>query len=153
MLIKLKLLEEKKMNFNMTEMELKKIAQSRFVGYTIARLDKWYDIFTDVITDSKATNAEIMQAAKEREELQLCINLFLEINRVNPNFIGRTPCDVIEKDLGLSIDKLQKQTGGGLLAQDIVDKTGSAFKTTIDVTKKTTNSFANWLANKTGGRN
>jgi hypothetical protein len=142
-------LEELTMEFKMTEMELKTIAQSEYVAYTLTRLDKEHDYLSSVIADPDANNAEIVNAATKREVIGLCIQLFFEVESLVPDFIGKTPCQLIEKDLGLSIDKLQKQTGGGLLAQDIMDKTSAAVKVTTQTTKKGINSFASWLVNKT----
>ena len=126
------------MEFKMTEMELKAIAQSDYAGCTMKMLDKWFDICTDIIQDSDASSTDIIKAAKDRAVVELCINLFLEVAKVKPDFTGRTACELIEKDLGLSINKLQKSTQGGLLAQDILEKS-----------KQATNKFANWLAKKT----
>lgn len=133
------------MEFKMTEMELKTIAQSEYVSYTLPRLDKEHDYLSSVIVDPDANNAEIVSAASKREIIGLCIQLFFEVENIKPDFEGKTPAQLFERDLGISVFKLQKQTQGGVLAQDIVEKTSAATKATVSATKKATNKFAQWL--------
>ena len=126
--------------------EVRLIANSKFVGFNMERLDKRYDILTDIITDANATSEEIMIAAQERKEVEACIRLFID-EEVDDE--TATPAMILEVITGQSIAKLQKQTGGGLLAQDIVEKTAAATKGATIATKKGLHGFSTWLAEKT----
>lgn len=130
----------------MRQETIKLIANSQFVGFTMKRLDKRYEIYSAVIADADALDWEIADAAKKRGEVRACIDLFIQEDVDDPR---ATAADILEAITGESIDKLQKRTPGGLLAQDILGKTGSTLKTTMQATKKGTNSFATWLAKAT----
>lgn len=123
-----------------------KLANSEFVGFTMARLDKRYDMLTAIISDPDALDWEIEEAARKRREVRECINVFIEEEVDDPT---TTVAMILEIVTGQSIEKLQKETAGGALAQDLLDKTTGAMKGAGTVTKKGLNGFANWLANKT----
>lgn len=125
---------------------IKMIANSEFVGFTIKRLDKRYEIYSTVIADTEATDWEIADAAKKRGEVRACIDLFIQEDVDDPR---ATAADILEAITGESISKLQKLTIGGVIAQDILEKTGSTIKSTSKVVKKSTNGFATWLAKVT----
>jgi hypothetical protein len=133
-------------NLIMNQSTIKLIANSKFAGFTMARLDKRYDILTGIITDPDATSHEIKLAAIDREEVEACIQLFIQEDVDDPT---ATPAMILEVVTGTSIEKLMQQTPGGILAQDIVEKTTAATKATSRATKKGINSFATWLATKT----
>ena len=122
------------------------VANSEFVGFTMARLDKRYDILTQTIEDRNALDIEIEVAARKRREVRACIEVFIEFEIEDES---ATVADILEIVTGQSIERLQKQTGGGLLAQDIMEKTGHVAKISTEATKKGLNSFASWLSNKT----
>ena len=123
-----------------------KLANSKFVGFTMERLDKRYDILTSIIKDDKALDWEIEDAARQRREVMECINVFIEEEVDDPN---ATVAMILEIVTGQSIERLQKSTIGGEIAEDLLSKTTSAAKATSRVTKKSINSFASWLQNKT----
>jgi hypothetical protein len=127
---------------------IKLIAQSDYVGFTLERLDNRFDRLSDVINDPNALDDEIAQASTERKKVRACISLFIQEDIDDPS---ATPADILEIITGTSLFKLQKQTAGGVLAEDLWDKTVGATKATSNVTKKGLHGFANWLANKTGG--
>lgn len=126
--------------------EIRLIANSEFVGFTMGRLDKRYDILTGIITDPEADSKEISIAASKRAEVEACIQLFI---KEEVDDVTATPALILEAITGQSIVKLQKQTGGGLLAQDIVEKTASVTNKAGQATKKGIHSFSSWLASKT----
>lgn len=125
---------------------IKVIAHSKFRGYTLPRLDKHYDILTSIIQDPDASSLEIRIAAEQREEVEACIQLFIqeEIDEMSV-----TAAMILEVITGKTIVKLQKETPGGALTQDLIEKTVVATKASGQVTKKSLNSFGTWLANKT----
>lgn len=125
---------------------IKLITNSKFAHFTMDRLDKRFDILTDIITDPGASSNEIKLAAEEREQVEACIQLFIEEDVDDP---AATPALIMEVVTGQSYEKLIKQTPGGMIAQDLVEKTAHATKITGAVTKKGLNGFANWLASKT----
>ena len=129
----------------MTIEQLKMIAASKFVTYTMERLDKRYDILSTIIADGNALDDEIMDAARQRKEVRLCIELFLEEDVDDP----RATPGLILNAMGYNVNKLAKRTIGGEIAEDILDKTVGATKATTQATKKGLNSFANWLVSKT----
>lgn len=129
------------------------IASSRFVGFTKERLEIRYQIFSDIIEDKEALDVEIAEAATLRREVTELLEVFNSVEELGLDPSGMSAADILEIVTGESIDRLQKQTGGGLLAQDIVEKSSSAVKATTQATKKGINNFATWLANKTGGAN
>lgn len=122
------------------------LANSEFVGYTMARLDKRFDILTSIINDIDALDWEIEDAARKRREVRECINVFIEFDIDDPS---ATVADILEAVSGETIEKLQKQTAGGVLAQDILEKTGAVVKTSGQATKRGINNFATWLVGKT----
>lgn len=130
----------------MRQETIKLIAQSKYVGFTLERLDKRYDILTDIISDVDALDYEIEDAARERRKVRACIDLFISEDVDDPS---ATPADILEIIVGEPIEKLQKQTAGGVLAQDILEKTSVAGKVAAQSTKKGVNAFATWLASKT----
>jgi hypothetical protein len=123
-----------------------KLANSEFVGFTMARLDKRYDLLTDIIQDPDALDWEIEDAARKRREVRECINVFIEEDVDDPT---ATVAMILEVVTGQSIEKLQKQTIGGEIAQDMLDRTAAATRATGQATKKSLNGFAKWLAGKT----
>ena len=125
---------------------IKLIAQSDYVGYTMERLDDRFDRLSDIINDTNALDDEIAKASIERKKVRACISLFIQEDVDDPS---ATPADILEIITGESIFKLQKQTAGGVLAEDIWDKTVGVTKATSTVTKKGLNHFAEWLAKKT----
>jgi hypothetical protein len=130
----------------MRQETIKLIAGSQFVGFTMERLDKRYDILTNIISDPDALDTEIEDAARKRKEVRACIDLFIQEDVDDPR---ATAADILEILTGQSLEKLQKQTAGGVLAQDILEKTSTGLKIGVKATKKSTNSFATWLANIT----
>jgi hypothetical protein len=129
------------MNLN----QLKTIANSVFANFTLERLDKRYDLLTSIIQDGDALDDEIIDATSKRKEVRLCIELFMQEEVDDPT----ATAGLILEAMGYNINKLQKQTVGGELAEDLLEKTVGATKATGRVTKKGLNSFAEWLAEKT----
>lgn len=125
------------------------IANSRFVGFTKERLMKRQEILTGIITDPDAMDYEIEEAARLRREVRACLEVFHSVEQLGLDTSGMTACDIIETVSETSIVKLQKQTNAGLVAQDVVEKSGKVIKKTTESTKKGLNVFAKWLATKT----
>lgn len=125
--------------------QLKTIANSPFITFTMARLDKRYDLLTSIIQDENALDDEIIDATKKRKEVRLCIQLFIEEDVDD----SQATAGLILDAMGYNINKLAKRTIGGEIAEDLLDKTVGATKATSQATKKGLNSFATWLANKT----
>lgn len=125
------------------------IANSRFVGFTKERLVKRQQILTSIITDEEALDYEIEEAARLRREAKECLTVFTMVEDLGLDASGMTCADILEMVTETPIEKLQKQTAGGLLAQDVLEKSSSAVKMTGQATKKGINSFASWLAGKT----
>jgi len=125
------------------------IANSKFVGFTEERLQIRLDVLSETIADPNALDYEIAVAATERREVKECLAVFDTIWSLGLDPSGMTVADVLEETTGDSIEKLQKQTAGGVLAQDMMEKTGALAKKTATATKKHTNRFAKWLASKT----
>lgn len=130
----------------MNQETIKIIAHSNFRGYTLPRLDKHYDILTSVIQDPEASSYEIRLAAAQREEIEACIKLFID---EDVDDLSVTPAMILEVLTGKSIVKLQKETPGGALTQDLFEKTVVATRASGQVTKRSFNSFGTWLVNKT----
>lgn len=122
------------------------IANSEFVGFTFKRLLKREAILTDIITDEDSLDIEIEEAAALRREVRACKQVFIEFDIEDD---AATAADILEVVTGDSIYRLQKNTAGGLLAQDMVERTAEISKKTVTGTKKSLNHFGTWLANKT----
>lgn len=125
------------------------LGNTRFVGFTKERLVKRHQLLTHIIMDEGALDNEIEEAARLRREVKACLQVFGEMEKLGLDTSGMTAADIIETVTGVPIERLQKQTAGGVLAQDILDKSSLAVKATTKVTKQSLNSFGRWLANKT----
>lgn len=122
------------------------LANSLFVGYTFKRLEKREAILSEVIADPESLDIEVQEAAAQRREVRACKQVFVEFD---VDDAGACVADILEVITGQPIERLQKNTQGGLLAQDIVQRTSELSKKTVSGTKKSVNSFATWLANRT----
>lgn len=127
-------------------MKTLQVSNSEFVVYTMERLDKKYEALTAILKDESALDVEIINAATKRREVRACLNLFIEHDVDDES---ATAADILEIVTGTSIDKLQKQTPGGLLAQDLVEKTAVLAQVSAKLTKSSLNSFGSWLTKKT----
>lgn len=122
------------------------LANSIYVGYTFKRLEKREAVLSDIIADPESLDIEVQEAAGLRREVRACKQVFVEFDVQDD---GASVADILEIVTGQSIERLQKNTPGGLLAQDMVQRTGEISKATITGTKKSIHSMAAWLANKT----
>ena len=125
------------------------IANSTFVGYTEPRLLKRQVYLNSIINDPEGDDWEIIEAVRHRMEVKECLKLFDDVRELGLDPSGMTACDLIETVSGERIERLQKQTAGGVLASDMMQRTGEVLKKTGAVTKEKTNIFAKWLAEKT----
>lgn len=125
------------------------IANSTFVGYTEPRLLKRQAYLNSIINDPEGDDWEIMEAVRHRMEVKECLKLFDDVRELGLDPDGMAAVDIIETVTGDKIERLQKQTAGGVLASDMMQRTGEVLKKTGAITKEKTNVFANWLANKT----
>lgn len=125
-----------------TETTLKLIAQSKFANYTMGRLDDRWELLTSIIVNPDADTQEIADAANDRKEVEACIQLFIECEVDNPQ---ATAAWIIGEQLNLDIYKLQKNTGGGLLAQDLLNKMSTAKVGTVNATKKSASALGSFL--------
>lgn len=129
------------------------LLKSRFVAYTELRLVKRMEIYTSIINDQEALDDEIAEAAKCRKEVRELLEIFKTMQSMGLDTDGMTAYDIIDTVLQANGDKnadyYAKVTPGGMLAQDIMDKSLGVTKTAVDGTKKALNGFASWLSDKT----
>lgn len=126
------------------------LAGSRFIGFTFKRLEKREAILSDIIADPDSLDIEVSEAAILRREVRACKQVFLEFDIEDDT---ASAADILEVITGDSIERLQKNTQGGLLARDMVERTSELSRKTVGTTKKGLNSFGTWLTNKTQGGN
>lgn len=129
------------------------VASSKFVSFTEPRLEKRYQILTSIIQDDEADDAEIVDAAQARREVKECLDMFKMCRDAGLDTEDMTACDIIETITEKPIEYFQKNTPGGRLAEDIMERSSVVMSKTKQATKKKVHSFAGWLAELTGDEN
>lgn len=122
------------------------LANSPFVGFTKPRLIKRLEILTGIIVDPDAMDYEIEDAARKRREVKECLALFIETGVEEE---GVTVADLIKVLTGKEIEFYQKNTEGGRVAIDVVEKMNHAAKATSKATRKGLHGFFDWGRNIT----
>lgn len=122
------------------------LANSKFVGFTEARLMVRLNILNDIIADADALDDEIADAAMSRKEVKQLLAMFTMCKDLGLDTSGMSGADIIEQTTGQSIFALQKQTIGGVVAVSLGDRAKAVTDTTKKTAKKTASGIGSWLS-------
>lgn len=122
------------------------LSKSRFVGFTLERLEAYNVIFSQIIQDEKALGVEIETTGRELREIMECIGVFEYFDVEDEN---ATVADIIEAVSEEDIREFQKKDTIGMSFEDVMSKTKVATEVSVKYAKKGLNVFGKWLANNT----